>query len=283
VIFVEGNPPDWLAPGDEADFFNAEANGHMLVVSWTGEEVEYYYGGTISRKKVAETFGLPHLRARTRSTTDYSFANQSSGNSWLGWVVVLGFFGVIAAVFLLPLTGSRGRPAPPAKQDAPEFVLPVGVDGTAPSLGSVRIAGLASMEIGELGARFDRHEYFLRSPNGFTALLIDASAPGSKSWLLLRAEPTPTAWTPAKLAALRVGQPLNWAGTGFRVTRIQASRLLVKIGDFPGFANVADQRYGLLAQEGSEWLFARWSETELTLYRGRELSERDVKQAFGNR
>ena len=283
VIFVEGDPPEWLVVGDEADFFNAEASGHMLVVSWTGEEVEYYYGGTIPGRKVAETFGLPHLRERPRPASGFSAsgAGYSGGRTWAPWLVLVAVVGVtLAALFLSP-GRSEARPAPPAKQAASGLVLPIAVSGIFPTLGSARIAGRATVEVGEPGARMDRHEYALRSPNGFDALLIDAAGPGLAEWLLLSREPAPTAWTPVKLAALRAGQPLDWGGQGFRVARVQASRLLDRAGEFPGFSKTGEQRCGLIAREGDEWLFLRWSETELAFYRGRSISEREAKQALG--
>ena len=35
--------------------------------------------------------------------------------------------------------------------------------------------------------------------------------------------------------------------------------------------------------EHAEWLIARWSTTELKVYRGRELTEREVREAFVER
>jgi hypothetical protein len=287
VAYVEGDPPDWLAVGDEADFFNAEENGHMLVVSWTGEEVEYYYGGTISRRRVAETFGLPRLRdgGRPASTADSGArsASASGRHAWTGWLVLIGIVGTMAAVFLLPLRGSDPRPAPPAKKAAPEYELPVSSQGALPELGRFQIEGRSLVEVGELGARFERHEYALRLPGGEKALLVDVAAPDAPAWLLLRTIPAPSAWTPSGLAALRVGQPLQWGGERFSVARIQGSRLLSLNGEAADLAKIGEQRYGLIAREPGEWLIARWSATELTVYRGRDLSERDVRQAFVER
>lgn len=286
VVHVEGNAPDWLAVGDEADFFNAEANGHMLVVSWTGEEVEYYYGGTISRRRVAETFGLPQLREGSRPSSPYGGGTASSvSNSygWIGWLVVIGIVGVAAGIVFIANRDPSPPPAPPAKIAAPEYELLVASQGALPGLESFRIAGRSLVEVGELGARFERHEYALRLPDGDRALLIDVAVKGTSSWLLLRPIPAPSAWTPAGLASMRVGQPLKWGLHPFPVARIQGCRLLSRSGEATDLANVGEQRYGLIAREPGEWLVARWSATELKVYRGRQLSEREVRAAFVER
>lgn len=282
VVHVEGNAPDWLAVGDEADFFNAEANGHMLVVSWTGEEVEYYYGGTISRRRVAETFGLPQLREGSRPASGARSASASGRYAWTGWLVLIGIVGTMAAAFLIPLRGSDPRP-PPAKAAAPEYELPVSSQGALPELGRFQIEGRALVEVGELGARFERHEYVLRLPGGDQALLVDLAANEIPLWLLLRPIPAPSAWSPAGLASMRTGQELKWGGKQFPVARIQGYRLLTLNGEAADLPSVGEQRYGLIARESGEWLVARWSAAELKVYSGRQLSEREVRAAFVER
>jgi len=59
VHFIEGRAPDWVAVGDVAQYFNAEAAGKMWVVSWSGDEVEYYRGMQLHGELVAQALGLP--------------------------------------------------------------------------------------------------------------------------------------------------------------------------------------------------------------------------------
>ena len=282
VVFVEGESPEWLSVGDEANFLNAEANGRMLVVSWTGEEVEYYYGGTISRRTVAETFGLPRLRegSRTSAALTGSGSGHSDGRAWIGWLVLAAFIGIILAGALLPTGGAGARPSPSEKLPAIEKTIPVSAKGSLANVGAFEIEGCATVEIGEVGARFDRHEYRLRAGSGGHALLLDRISPGSTGWLLLQPIPVPMRWTPVHLASLRLGQRLDWGGIGLGVTNIQASRLLSQAGSPHGFGAIGDQRHGLVAREGHEWLFARWSGSELAVYRGAELSESDLRRAL---
>ena len=44
VYHIEGQAPEGVELGDVADYFNAEGGNNMVVVSWTGEEVECYRG-----------------------------------------------------------------------------------------------------------------------------------------------------------------------------------------------------------------------------------------------
>lgn len=275
VVHVEGQAPDWLVVGDEADFFNAESGGRMLVVSWTGEEVEYYFGGTIPRRAVAEAFGLPNLRGSPAPRAHFSDSESgTSVGSMLKWVFVIMIVGFYAA--RLFYDGAAGaRPSPPSKSPAISTTLPLAAKGALPPVGEFEIASCSTFEIGEVGNRFERREYVLRAKDGSQALLWDRIAPSGSAWLLLRPVSTPLAWTPKTAGAQRVGWRVDWGGIGFRVTRLQAHRPLA-----PASSAEPAGPYGFIAQENNELLVARWSESNLKLYRGTELSERDVKQSL---
>jgi hypothetical protein len=45
--------------GSEAHYFNAEAANLLFVVSWTGDDVEFYEGQNLPRGDVERAFGLP--------------------------------------------------------------------------------------------------------------------------------------------------------------------------------------------------------------------------------
>ena len=59
VYHIEGQAPEGVEVGDVANYFNAEAGGIMQVVSWTGEEVEFYNGVNLARGVVNSAFNLP--------------------------------------------------------------------------------------------------------------------------------------------------------------------------------------------------------------------------------
>src|SRR6185436_665896 len=59
VHHIEGEAPEGVEVGDVAHYFNAEGSNQMIVVSWTGDEVEYYRGVTVSADRIKSVF---HLR-----------------------------------------------------------------------------------------------------------------------------------------------------------------------------------------------------------------------------
>ena len=76
VYHIEGQAPEGVEVGDVANYFNAEAGNDMQVVSWTGDEVEYYNGVNIPQSVVAAAFNVP------RASNASSFSGGDS--SWLG-------------------------------------------------------------------------------------------------------------------------------------------------------------------------------------------------------
>ncbi|MCX6905850.1 MAG: DUF4178 domain-containing protein, partial [Verrucomicrobia bacterium] len=58
VYHIEGQAPEGVEVGDVARYFNAELSDSMVVVSWTGDEIEFYHGLTLPHGAVASAFGL---------------------------------------------------------------------------------------------------------------------------------------------------------------------------------------------------------------------------------
>ena len=58
VYYIEGKAPEGVEVGDVAHYFNAVAGNNMIVVSWTGEEVEFYKGLDLSRLTVSSAFNV---------------------------------------------------------------------------------------------------------------------------------------------------------------------------------------------------------------------------------
>src|SRR4051812_11266115 len=58
IYYIEGKAAEGEDVGDVATYFNAEAGNAIQVVSWTGDDVEYYHGLNLSRKDVESAFHL---------------------------------------------------------------------------------------------------------------------------------------------------------------------------------------------------------------------------------
>ena len=58
VCHIEGEAPEGVEKGDVARYFNAESGNEMIVVSWTGEEIEVYRGLTLPGHAVTSAFGI---------------------------------------------------------------------------------------------------------------------------------------------------------------------------------------------------------------------------------
>ena len=76
VYRIEGKAPEGIKVRQYAKYFNAEAGNLMQVVSWTGDEVEYYDGETLSRRAVETAFNLPRAA--------FSSLSGSGVSNWLG-------------------------------------------------------------------------------------------------------------------------------------------------------------------------------------------------------
>ena len=58
VYHIEGKAPEGVEVGDVAHYFNAVTGNNMIVVSWTGEEVEFYKGLDLSPTTVSSAFNV---------------------------------------------------------------------------------------------------------------------------------------------------------------------------------------------------------------------------------
>jgi hypothetical protein len=281
---VEGEPPKGVAKDDVAKYFNAKAGAEMIVVSWTGEEVEYYRGGPTSRRRIEAAFGLPVTKpARSR-------AGSTSGadTDWGDWKQIL-WVAVIVIIF-----GARGcdayrdwryehppsPPPPPVRQAAPRTRLPDGVCGTlAGEILTVR--GHALVEIGRVGAVFERHEYVVVNNRGEEALLVQGLRGDAREWHLLRH--LKTTMSPYDAARDRAGQPVELAGQRVSVTQLFVSKRLDSEGGLVASETWRAVQYGWIARAGDAWFVARWTEDDLQLWRGEALKDDAVYAAFSGR
>lgn len=276
VHHIEGTPPEGVEVGDVARYFNADGGKGMVVVSWTGGEVEFFRGSDLPRGAVARAFGLS--REGTEASSGLTGSGMASAVSR----------GIGAALFLLLgvaglwgfLSCRNGGPAGAArgvtltKAAAPP--LSVGVEGR---LGGVawRVTGHALVEVAGVGRRHERHEYELRDSEGGRALLVFPAKPGGQDVLHLLAFPLEPAWTGLDAATNRVGDQVDFGGTQARVTSLSR----VKVVRAEGWTQGGDApRYGFTAEAGATVFWVRWNDTGIQGYRGQASSAAGVIQAF---
>lgn len=292
VLCIEGQGPDGVEVGDVAKYFNADRGDRMLVVSWTGEEIEFFEGRDLSAQMMAEAFGLPGDAPALGRTSGFSRDTSAAtgGNSIIGYVVfaVFAFFSLFSCTRCNQGTTSSApsratAPLPAPKKAAPLLRLNPGAQGT---LAQIRytIEGHALVEIARVGARHDEHEYSLTSGAGERALLINALNGLEKEWhLLLPVTGSAELLTlsPQEAATRRKGAPIPLGGRTFRITSLYQATTRATDGAAGATAVWPALQYGFIAQDGADWLVARWTEQGVRFFRGRTIAEADVLTALG--
>lgn len=220
VYQIEGEAPEGVEVGDEAHYFNAEAGSRMVVVSWTGDEVEYYRGVTVSVDQVTSAFNLRDGQlAKSSALAEEEILSPSaaaadgraklSPGAIVKLAVVVLTFAIIVAAFAW-WRSSRTH-TPPAKTQAPPSPLTIDCTGTLAGK-TYRVQGHALVEIAQVGRRYDRHEYQLLDEGENRSLLIYGLKPGDKDWFLFTPVRPVEPLTPVQAAALRVGDMVRVDG-----------------------------------------------------------------------
>jgi hypothetical protein len=278
VLYIEGQAPEGVELDDVARYFNAEAGGQMIVVSWTGDEIEFYRGLDLPQRAVAAAFNLPNGAFRpTQPAREASPAKAGVGGKIGGAFVVL----LIGAMALPVFKALRPCPAGPVKPALPAAPLSIGSTGRLDGV-TYRVQGHAVVEIAEVGALFDRHEYQLADEGESPALLVYGWRPGAQSWLLLTPFEPARPLTPQQAAAQRGGQMLDLDGTPVPVKELFRAKIGRTQNAELSELNEGAVLYGFLARAGSNIFLARWRESGISFYRGQILSAKDVTAAFAN-
>lgn len=293
VYHIEGQAPEGVEVGDLADFINADAGDHMIVVSWTGSEIEFYEGRDVPAATVATAFGLPHgapaFTGGSAGTSSFGQQPPVIGSSWFTSgrlitlvVSLLSLVGILSSgscIFRLNSPSVAPEPVP-VKQPAPPLRL---VNGTSGLLGTnpCTVSGQALVEVGRIAGRYDRREYHLQTEVPIPALLVNGLTGGTRQWHLLRPVPPPRSLTPYQAAAQRKGSTVNFGAATATVTELFLSQALSVEGDATTSSLPAGRQYGFLANNGADWWLARWNEQALTLYRGTALDEKIVLSSLG--
>lgn len=285
VYEIEGNAPDWVSVGDVAQYFNAEAGGKMWVVSWSGDEVEYYRGMQLHPGLVAQALRLPETAFRQASGSG-TFSSGGSGGGWrvtsLVTMLVLG----VGGFFLFRSCGSarysitRGpvlvptSPAPPviARVPAPPPPLAVGtnvvLDGRAYQVVTHRVTGFT-----KVNAQWNTHHYQVTDGAGQTNLLAVRQQPGQSTLHLFRQHAATRPPTPATAAAMRVGEMVTLDDFQGTITELLMSHEVSRTGPpIPGLSTNG-LTYHYLATGSNGVLLASWNGERVTFHRGQAVAK----------
>jgi hypothetical protein len=284
VYYIEGKAPEGVEVGDVANYFNAQAGNDMQVVSWTGEDVEYYNGVTIPQSVVAVAFQMPRASDASRFSI--------SGSSWLGGneehydrgakmflkaALVIFFFIIVFGQHFSCSMDYQSAPVIKVYAGAPP--LTVGATGKLPG-GNFHITTHAVVEIAEQGARFERHEYQLTNDDGQTALLVCGLKPDDKDWRLFEPLSALPLSRPQEYAAKKVGDIVNIEGVTATVRELFLSTVQ-KVDGAPSVDwHTGDVRFGFEAQAEHEFLLVCWNNAAVSVQRGTSIPAKEAAAAF---
>lgn len=281
VYHIEGEAPEGVEVGDVAHYFNAEARNTMIVVSWTGDEVEYYRGEDLSRFQMKQAFSVADERPLNLSRLSGSAAKDGGFQLVAKWLIPAIVLAVVALVFGLQFssckTTRRVAAVTRIKAAAPE--LKVGGSGR---LGAARyrIERRVRTEIAEVGRVFNWHEYELTDEDGRRALLIQGFIPGSDDMVFFSPLTPSEPLTPEQAAAARIGETVNVDGVIAPVKAIFQSVRRESEGS-GSHLRTGEPSFGFTAQAGTTTLLVRWSQGQIAFHRGAVKDLKAVKAAFG--
>ncbi|MFA7003627.1 MAG: DUF4178 domain-containing protein [Verrucomicrobiia bacterium] len=247
VYFIEGTPPEGVEVGDVADYFNVESGNQMLVVSWTGDEVECYQGITVPAETVTEAFNLPQMPALSRSLAAGGSLAASGGaveSMSYGWILKLVVFAVAigAWFFVSKSTGWRST-APLTKPSPPATALALGATGTIKNW-AFAVTGRATVEIAKVGVLYDQREYELTRASGGRALLVCGLNGSAKEWHLFLPFTPAELLTPFEAAAKRAGETVTFDGNEATVHELFSAKCLSCDGSFASGTTPGMVRFG---------------------------------------
>jgi hypothetical protein len=275
VYAIEGEAPEKV--GDVAHYFNAVAGNTMIVVSWTGEEVEFYKGLDLSRTTVSSAFNVRIVDfSRLFPAPD---GNRRFSGLVVGLVVALAV-GILAVVGYCSFTSGR-RPPAIVRTGATASPLAVGQTG---KLGGTRfqVQSHLLVEMAMVGRKFDRHEYVLSDDAGTRALLVRGSKPGAGDWWLFQPLQPLTPLSPPQAAAVRWGQTVNVDGLTAKVSELFQSTIRQVESSEAAELNTGDVFFGFTARGQNAELLVRWNANYINFFQGQALLEKEVVAAFGH-
>lgn len=287
VYHIEGRAPEGVEKGDVAHYFNAETSQRMIVVSWTGDEVEYYRGATLSVKTIALAFNLsPAQFQGTTSPFSSGITKAWPSDDEGRYLSARKFFRVVcfALVFMVLVAFVVYRQPGPRrgavrKTAAPAASLQLGSAGTLEGK-SCRVAAHAVAEIAQFGRHYDRHEYLLLDDGENRRLLIQGLRPGDQDWILFTPFQPTSPLRPAQAASLRAGTVVNLDDLTGPVGEVSQVVLRQSEGGERVGWQSGTLYFSFATQSGTTPVLVRWNQDGIEFFRGQILSRESVQAAF---
>ena len=287
VYRIEGVAPEGIEVGDVAEYFNAEAGDLMQVVSWTGDEVEYYNGTNLAGQFVNSAFKLPPepggFSGITRNFSSLSGSGSGSSNSSgkfavnAVWVIIL-----LCFLFGRHFSCSTDYEASAVKHFAAgPAPLAIGATGKWNDK-NYRVTAHATVEVAQVGLIFDRHEYELADDDGAKSLVVCGDKPDAGDWTFYEqfSPVFPPTLTANQLAAKNVGDSVDLDGFSGRVREIIRCTVRQADGEAASDLKNGTVFYGLVATNGFNTLLARWNTDGLFYHLGENVAAKKLAAAF---
>jgi hypothetical protein len=277
VYYVEGKTPEGIETGKQANYFNADAGSRQIVVSWTGDEVEYYSGMTTSAPMVASAFNLEGFAAwRFMAASGRSWW---SPQIWMTSMLVLALICIPAACFI-DLSRSRRAPAVTVN-NAPASPLRVGASGVLNNI-TYKITEHELVDMAEVGWRRQCHEYDLSEFGDNEAWLVCDAGSNGPVWLLYTLLQPENPLTPLMAGSKRAGQNVQVDGNAVVIRNLFRATIRSSEGVSVSGGKAGDVFYGFTGPINSnDVLLARWNQTNIIYEQGRPVPAKTVLAAFG--
>jgi hypothetical protein len=277
VFHIEGRAPEGVEVGDVARYFNAEADGVMVVVSWTREEVECYHGEDLSSTVVSTAFNLPPQFSRFVPSMLKATGSGTSPNAIKRIVstvlVVLAILGGYVAF------KSKRTSAGPRRTDAPGAVVRLGSMGNLAGK-EFHVVSESLVDVAEVGRIFTCREYAMTSNRGEETFLLIGGLGGGGEWRLFVPIFLSQPLNPVQAAKLQVGQSVNFDGQRAIVSELFLSTVRQTEPTDKTQIVVGNRWYGFRTRSGPNAFLVRWNDHEITVYRETTVSASEIAKAF---
>jgi hypothetical protein len=281
VYHIEGEAPEGVEVGDVANYYNAEDQTRMLVASWTGNEIEFYWGTDVTADTVTNAFGLPSAVSASSLSAPSETRTETTSSGLITRLIAVAIAGVIGAA-VYSSWSSRHQTAASVKPKTPNSPLVLGATGTL-ARRTYTVTGHSLVEAAKVGAFYDRHEYDLVNDTGGRALLVCGLKGDYKQWHLFQPIAPIPGLSPFLAAAKRSGDGVNLDASLMRIKELFRAKFLTRDGEVSPRVAPGSEQFGFLAEGNDEWLMARWTNQAIEFYRGRVLPAKDVTRGFGQR